>query len=454
MTQRGAGTKPDWRLRLKYTAFRGLERAADLRKFITRDGARANSSDIPIPPDSHRRGSLWVFASTIGELNLIEPLLTPLLTELAGVPLTLITDRPIYHDSYLSKYPDAFVYRYAGNATDTLRLAALTPPLGLVIVEIPCLPSDGPCRFPFAAVYEARSWGAPVVLLNGWLYGYAPPSRLDALERQWFGADYLRSMDLITVQNEATRSTLLAMGADADRVHVTGNTKFDAVVASPPWTPEGRPSRKMLEALSRSGRPVVTAGCVTAEDDQALIVRAFADLRARFPNALLVMAPRHPENARVLSTIDAHLNADNIAAIRRTVSGDCPIDPDTGCLVLDTFGELKDFYAVCTAAYVGPNHNLLEPLSLGKPTSTRTGWDRIYPSYPVYAALRAVNAIQEHERPQDLANFWSDTMTSRGTGDGTAAASIDALVRRLGGATARTLPLLRKALVERISRSR
>src|SRR6266852_5992653 len=65
-------------------------------------------------------------------------------------------------------------------------LAAAVRPALLIVAEIPSRLSDAPCRFPFAFAYEAKRAGAAVCLINGWLYGEEPASRIDRLERSWF----------------------------------------------------------------------------------------------------------------------------------------------------------------------------------------------------------------------------------------------------------------------------
>lgn len=387
-------------LRAKWAVFRALEALS-----VWRSGTPIPPVANPEPPASHRKGSLWLYVSTIGELNAIEPFLTLLLDKTRGLPLTLVSDRRVYRKSYLDKYPQAYVYEIDGTSRDFERLAALTPPRLFVIAEIPCLPSDGPCRLPFAALHVARSRGARIALVNGWLYGYAPPSRMDAVERKLFARDYLRSMDVITVQTEEVRRRLIAEGAHPDVVHVTGNTKFDAVTQHT-WSPAGKRSETLLRSILDSGRPCIVAGCVTELADQLMILDAFDLLRREVPDALLVLAPRHPEQTDRMRKLEDAIATRGYAHAFRSRS-DAPVGPGLQLLVLDTMGELRDFYAVATVAYVGRDHNILEPLGYGKPTTISSGWERTFPSYPVYELLSTAGAVHESSDPAGLASAWA-----------------------------------------------
>jgi 3-deoxy-D-manno-octulosonic-acid transferase len=208
-------------VRLKRGIFRLIELAAEVR--------RPSSAKLAFPPSHDAGGALWVFVSTIGELNAIEPFLVRLLAEIPYRPLVLLTDRSVYREAYLRRYPEAIVVEITGNGAPAIAIA-LRPAL-LIVAEIPCRLSDAPCRFPFAFAYEAKRAGAAICLINGWLYGQELASRIDRLERSWFRRDYLRLFDVLTVQDNEVARTLINEGASADRVGVTGNIKFDAIPA-------------------------------------------------------------------------------------------------------------------------------------------------------------------------------------------------------------------------------
>ena len=90
-------------------------------------------------------------------------------------------------------------------------------------------------------------------------------------------------------------------------------------------------------------------------------------------DALLVLAPRHPPRfARSPQALDARRGARSRAARRaRAVHAG-----RRAVLLLDTLGELLDFYAAADVAFVGGSlvpvggHNLLEPAALGVPILT------------------------------------------------------------------------------------
>lgn len=425
---------PGLGFRLKWMLFRLLESLA-----VRRTGAPITPVSNPDPPVGHRSGSVWVYVSTIGELNAIEPFLELLLAEITPLPLTLVSDRRVYRESYLRKHPDAYVYEIDGTSEDIERLTALTPPRLFIIAEIPCLLSDAPCRLPFAAIRTAKLNASPVALINGWLYGYPPPSRLDAVERSLFGRDVLKSMDVIAVQTEEVKERLIAEGASADRVHVTGNTKFDALKPRS-WTAEGKRSERLLRSIQQSGRPVIVAGCVTDYEDQILILEAFEGVRRRVPSVLLVLVPRHPEQTERLRRLDRYLTSARIPHENRSRLGDIPLPADLSVLVLDTMGELLDFYAVSTVSFVGRDHNILEPMAFGKAVTALPGWEATYPSYPVYRLAMDVGAVHSAQGAEDLCEIWTRLLNGEGAKH-ESSTSVD-FVNASKGAALRNMDLL------------
>lgn len=397
-------TKPSLTEPFMWAIFRALEKLSDLR------GNAAKEIPNALPPPSGQR-ALWVFVSTIGELNAINPFLRRLHEQLQHLKLVLITDHEHYRAPYLAQYPDATVFVTGGHSNDARRLAQHLPPGMLVVAEIPGLPSDAPCRFSYAFMRAAKRHQAPICLVNGWLYHYSPPCRMDKIESQLFQREYVRLFDVACVQTDAVRQSLIQAGTSPDRVLVTGNIKFDAMQRTD-WSAEQARSPNLLKALMADKRPTVVAGCVTDKEEQQQVLDAFMRLHDRHPEALLVIAPRHPEVHENLVSLESLLAARGLRGQFRSRIEDAPLGKNIQCLVLDTIGELKDFYAASLIAYVGRNHNILEPLAFGKPIVLSAGWEPTYPSYPVYQSMLAAGGVLQVDNSIALGNTWLSLIDS------------------------------------------
>ena len=426
---------------LRLAAFRALERfSAWLRP--------SPAGALSPPPDSAHpaAASLWVFASTIGEINAIEPFLRRVMEELGNPALTLISDRSIYNQAYLAKFPTSHVEQLDGSTRQVQRLTARRPPLMLMLAEIPALLHDAPCRFSFAAVQAAREAGAPVILVNGWLYGYAPPSRLDRIEKRLFARAYAAAFDLAFVQTTGVRNRLIRAGANPKAVHVTGNLKFDAMapMAVDPRASDIHAALVRRQAAFKS--TVIVAGSVTETSHQQGIVDSFVQFQQTEPGAFLVLAPRHPEDQPRMAALRALLERSALDCRFRS-EGEAAYATAGDVMVLDTMGELQGCYAAADLAFVGVDHNVLEPLAFGKPVFVCDEWEPTYPSYPVYTSLLQHGGLQRVSDYTELGAAWTTFRVNQRAGlSGSATAQrTETVLAGLRGACEKNILLMRQA---------
>ncbi len=376
------------RASLKWKAFSLLNRLADIRSQL--------SNDPVIYPPAHQTDNghrlIWVFCSTIGEVNACLPFLRSLgrLGKLA-----LITDHNCYRDSYQQNFPDAYVVELTGRVSDARFLVEQLPPSLFIICEIPAMPSDAPCRLSYGLLREAKATGARIHLVNAWLYGYLPACRMDSLEVRLFRKEYLDTFDTIGAQNEQIRTSLVQAGAKRERIFVTGNMKFDAIQDVEIRLGD-ETARAALSCLLDSQSPIIVAGCLADIDECYTLFDAILLIRQVDPHIRFVIAPRHPENHQFMQSLTKRLEQSALAYKLKSRLKAGELDRNT-LLILDTFGELKSFYSIATICYVGCNHNVLEPLAFGKTTVVSGDWNALYPSYPVYQLTREKELIRHVE---------------------------------------------------------
>jgi 3-deoxy-D-manno-octulosonic-acid transferase len=175
---------------------------------------------------------------------------------------------------------------------------------------------------------------------------------------------------VIAAQGEGDADRFRTLGSDPDRTHVTGNIKFDFSV---PLDIAER-GQRLREFYARA-RPLWVAGS-THDGEEEMIVEAHRLVRGTHPRALLVLVPRHPTR---FDEVAHRLQRADIRFVRRSQrvgekAGAAAAAADV--LLVDTLGELLDFYAAGDVAFVGGSlvpiggHNLLEPAALGMPILT------------------------------------------------------------------------------------
>ncbi len=111
---------------------------------------------------------------------------------------------------------------------------------------------------------------------------------------------------------------------------------------------------------------IIAASTLKGEEEP--VFEAFQRIRARLPEALLIIAPRKPERFDEVEQL-ARRGGWNVA--RRTELR-VDAEPRHDVIILDTIGELAQLYQVATAVFVGGSlvdqggHNILEPAVFGK----------------------------------------------------------------------------------------
>ncbi|MBP3983259.1 lipid IV(A) 3-deoxy-D-manno-octulosonic acid transferase [Pseudoxanthomonas helianthi] len=205
-------------------------------------------------------------------------------------------------------------------------------------------------------LFGCRDAGVPAYILN---------ARLSARSLRGYGvlgpliSRVVRSLRRIGAQSAGDGERFVALGARQDQVVDTGNLKFDIAV------PAGLDAFVAEFRRHPGARPAWIAAS-THEDEEAAVIAAHRRLRTRWPDLLLLWAPRHPE--RFPRVVEQARAAGWKTATRRH---DAWPGADVDVFVVDTLGELMAFYACADVAFVGGSlqaiggHNLLEPAAVG-----------------------------------------------------------------------------------------
>lgn len=330
--------------------WRGLRTRAYLRGGLARFGfgsARAG-------------GGVWVHAVSVGEVQVAAILIAALRERDHALEVTLTCATPTGRARARALLPGVEV-RYAPyDLPGCLRrcLARLRPRL-LLIIEAELWPN---------MLHQATRAGIPVMLASARISARSAGiyRRLPGL----MGAAMSRNV-WVAGQTAADLERFASLGVPSDRLTLVGNVKFDRIL------PDDIYERGvLLRACYAAGRAVWVAGS-THPLEEPIVLEAHRRLQAVQPHALLILAPRHPARFEAAA---AAIAAHGFRYVRRSSVGedtglrsDLGLDGSHDVLLLDTLGELLDFYAAADVAFVGGSlvpvggHNLLEPAALGLP---------------------------------------------------------------------------------------
>ena len=302
-----------------------------------------------------RPAPVWVHAVSVGEVNAVAPLVNALLEAAPGRRLLVTTITPTGSARVRAIWGERVDHVYLpydlGGAVRRF-LDHFRPQIALV-VETELWPNLLLC---------CRDAGIPAYLVN---------ARLS--ERSLRGYRVLRpllSRVLATLRRVVAQSTEDAgrfgqLGAPQDALVVAGNLKYDIAIDTDAL------ARAAAEFRQRIGARPVWIAASTHPEEEAPVLEMHRRLRERWPDLLMLWAPRHPERFR--GAAQQAVDAGWRVATRRLTHWP---DADDAVFVLDTLGELQLFYACADVAFVGGSlqdiggHNLLEPAAVGTPVAS------------------------------------------------------------------------------------
>jgi 3-deoxy-D-manno-octulosonic-acid transferase len=288
---------------------------------------------------------IWVHAVSVGEVQAAVPLLRALLKRYPEVPVLVTTTTPTGSEQLRSLFESrvSHVYMPYDLPGAVARFLGRAQPRLALIMETEIWPN----------LYHACARrNVPVLLINARLSarsanGYRRVRGLTAAT--------LACLRGIAAQSRADADRLIGLGAAPERVRVTGSIKFDMKVPAS--------LTEQAAVLRRDWgmqRPVWIAAS-THDGEDELILEAHRQIRARFPSALLVLVPRHPER---FARVAAQCREQGWATVLR--SEQVPTPADAAVFVGDSMGELLLFFGAADVAFIGGSliqhggHNPLE----------------------------------------------------------------------------------------------
>jgi 3-deoxy-D-manno-octulosonic-acid transferase len=329
------------------------------RKYI--GSLRQRLGYLPVSFNLDGEQSIWIHAVSVGEVLTARALLPQLRERYPRYRLflstTTMTGQQIARNSL--QYVDEVFYFPFDLGFVVNRTLKLVKPKMFIMMETEIWPN---------LLRSCQRAGIRTVLVNGRISSRSYPRY--RLARPFFRR-VLAHVDRFCMQSEESARRIIDMGAEPDRVVVTGSLKFDSLErpGATAATAADRGRQRVLRYFRISAdRPVIIAAS-TLKGEETPVLEAFQRIRARVPDVLLIIAPRKPER---FDEVEQLARRGGWKVARRS---ELPVDaePRHDIVVLDTIGELAQLYQVATAVFVGGSlvdqggHNILEPAVFGKP---------------------------------------------------------------------------------------
>ena len=304
--------------------------------------------------------------ASVGEVLAATPLIKALQKVHPNLNILITCNTPTGREQILSQFKNTVACSYLpiDFPFATARFLKRIKPQALCILETELWPN-------LMAISHKKN--IPVLVINARLseksqQGYQKVAKLTHI--------IMRSITVLASHNKTDAKRFIELGLEASKSHVTGSIKFDI-------TPSEEQLAKVLnlkQLYSSNERFVWVAGS-THPVEHELVLSAHQELLKKQPNALLIIAPRHPEQFDKVAEL---LTQSPLSFSRRSQNN----YNNEQVLLADTLGELQYLYGAANVSFIGGSlirrggHNPLESaaFSVGVITGPHTyNFDHVYP---------------------------------------------------------------------------
>ena len=206
--------------------------------------------------------------------------------------------------------------------------------------------------------------------------------------------DMLNNINRFCMQSSIDAEYIIQLGADPEKVFVTGNTKFDQTYAE--VSPDNLAAYKTELGLGEEAYPIIIAGSTHPSEEEAVLT-SFTALRKKYPQARLIIAPRKLNRIDEIKRLNTKFGYEmGYRSKLKEMKGRRPEFP---VLLIDTIGELGRIYAVGDIVFVGGSlihyggHNVLEPAAHAKPILVGPSMEDFKDSYSLLSKAGACRMV-------------------------------------------------------------
>ena len=284
--------------------------------------------------------TVWIHCASLGEARAVEPMLDKLADY--NIVLTSITKSAreyliqLNKANYVALAP-VDLYPFVISAVSKIK------PDMLILIETEIWPS---------LIYCVKKYGAKVVVVNGRIsktaFKYYKVTSL-------FWKQFLSLTDSILVRNETDFKYFNSILGSSTKLEITGNIKYDRNWQSALLT---------RDMLSYKEDDLILVAGSTKNNEETILTDVYVNLKNKYKNLKLIIAPRHITRIPEISNILKQKN------IKFSLMSKC-IDEDV--LLVDVFGKLQSLYSIADIVFVGGSlinsggQNPIEPSAYAKP---------------------------------------------------------------------------------------
>lgn len=342
---------------------------------------------------------VWFHAVSVGELNALLPLLTFFDTYNIVLSTTTETSQELAKKKLAHRLDDGrlkIIYMPFDSPSIIEKTFMNIKPKALIIMETEIWPS---------LLFHAHKRKVPVAIINARL----ADKSINNYKKAYFFFHWVFSkISLILAQTPEDSRKFLSMNVSPEKVFMTGNIKFAVLPSS---KKDQNPDLK--RSLGFSATDIVLTAASTHPGEEAALISMYQELRIKHPELKLAIAPRNPDRFSVVEELI--LSAAKLEVAKYSQSNfkkrgeNNPLLRSEDIILIDTIGDLMNFFAVSDIAFVGGTlvngvggHNVLEPAAFALPVVVGPFY---YKNIDIVEQMEKASALEVVESNLELKDF-------------------------------------------------
>ena len=299
---------------------------------------------------------LWFHAVSVGEVNLLKPVIARIRKQHPGVEIAVSSTTETGRKLASESFPDDITFFCPADFSWAIKrtLRRLRPDQ-LILAELELWPN-------LIGITSKQS--IPVSVINGRL---SEKSSRGYLKLGFLFRPIFQRIDWVGAQSDDHAQRFISNGCDAKRVTVTGSVKFDGVQTDRN-NAQTLELRRVASAHRITKKDFVFVGGSTQLEEDLLLVGAYQRLRQTHPELRMILVPRHLQRVAQLCR---ELDSRNQRFALRSSTDAAP--NSDAILIVDVIGELSAWWGLADAGFVGGSmgsrggQSMIEPAGFGVP---------------------------------------------------------------------------------------
>ncbi|RYY57886.1 MAG: 3-deoxy-D-manno-octulosonic acid transferase [Chitinophagaceae bacterium] len=337
---------------------------------------------------------IWVHCASLGEFEQGRPLIEALREEYPSYKILLTFFSPSgYENRKNYQGADEIFYLPADSPSNSKRFLEIVNPSLVIFVKY---------EFWYYYLKKIKYRKMPLILVSALFW-----QKMSFFK--WYGAlqrKMLTRFDHLFVQDRVSQQLLAGIGL-ADRITISGDTRFDRVAAIASTATR----LPLVEKFIGQSRRVIVAGSTWPADEQ-LLAEVMADTD---PEWKLIIAPHEIDGKHIEQVLERFPGATRYTDLEKN-------NPTDRVLIIDNIGMLSRLYQYGYVSYIGGGlgkgiHNTLEAAVYGRPVFFGTVYHKFREAGELISAGAAFSVDSADGMMDRLKKFNHDPATWQHAGE-------------------------------------